>query len=95
MAGDGANRDAGGAGSKCAAVKLVESGEAAWAVKESFQSYITGSIAKGKWDLNGVGFNSGQFNSRPMAATLIPMQNRDPSPMEEPCTSQAIMESWI
>lgn len=61
VAGDGANRDAGGAGSKCAAVKSVESGEAAWAVKESFQSYITGSIAKGKWDLNGVGFNSGQF----------------------------------
>ncbi|WP_426717782.1 HtaA domain-containing protein [Corynebacterium auriscanis] len=54
---------AAGAGSdvKCEAVKTVESGEAAWAVKESFQSYITGSIAKGKWDLDGVSFSGGQF----------------------------------
>lgn len=35
--------------------------QAAWGIKQSFQSYITGSIAKGKWTLNGVGHSGGQF----------------------------------
>ncbi|WJY88845.1 HtaA domain-containing protein [Corynebacterium confusum] len=51
----------GGSDVKCEAVKAVESAEAAWALKESFQSYITGSIAKGKWDLSGVGYEGGEY----------------------------------
>lgn len=53
---------AGGGGDlHCASVKAVESAKASWALKESFQSYITGSIAKGKWDLSGVGYSGGKY----------------------------------
>lgn len=39
----------------------VQNAKAAWGIKQSFQSYITGSIAKGKWTLNGVGHSGGKF----------------------------------
>lgn len=41
--------------------KGVEQATAAWGVKKSFQTYISGSIAKGKWDLDSVGFGDGAF----------------------------------
>ncbi|MDO4630813.1 MAG: HtaA domain-containing protein [Corynebacterium sp.] len=40
----------------------VQSAKADWGVKKSFQSYITGSIAKGKWTLTGVTHSNGQFH---------------------------------
>ena len=39
----------------------VQEARAVWGIKQSFQSYITGSIAKGSWTLNGVGHSGGQF----------------------------------
>lgn len=46
---------------KCDAVRAVTSANAAWAIKESFQSYITGSIAKGRWTLSGASHSGGKF----------------------------------
>uniref|UniRef100_UPI002888F88D HtaACR2 integral fusion within enhanced green fluorescent protein n=1 Tax=Corynebacterium diphtheriae (strain ATCC 700971 / NCTC 13129 / Biotype gravis) TaxID=257309 RepID=UPI002888F88D len=39
----------------------VTQAHAAWGLKKSFQSYITGSIAKGQWNLDGVGYSNGEF----------------------------------
>ncbi|WP_053544044.1 HtaA domain-containing protein [Corynebacterium deserti] len=39
----------------------VTQATAQWGVKASFQNYIRGSIAKGQWTLNGVGFENQQF----------------------------------
>ncbi|BAU94789.1 cell-surface hemin receptor [Corynebacterium suranareeae] len=39
----------------------VTQAAAQWGVKASFQNYIRGSIAKGSWTLNGVGFDNQQF----------------------------------
>lgn len=39
----------------------VLAAQAQWGVKRSFQSYITGSIAKGQWELNGIGHGDGRF----------------------------------
>ena len=59
--GSGASARAAGAGAAvppatpatghCSGSTGVVSGSAAWGVKESFQSYITGAIAKGSWTL--------------------------------------------
>ena len=60
--GGGAAEQAGGNG-VCSAesARGVANASAAWGIKQSFQSYITGSIAKGKWTLDGVGHSGGQF----------------------------------
>lgn len=42
--------------------KGVQQAKAAWGVKKSFQSYITGSIAKGKWTLSNVQHSNGEFH---------------------------------
>ncbi|AKA96052.1 HtaA domain-containing protein [Corynebacterium ulcerans] len=39
----------------------IQSASARWGVKKSFQSYITGSIAKGKWRLDQATHSGGQF----------------------------------
>lgn len=39
----------------------VTAANARWGIKRSFQTYIRGSIAKGKWDLSGVGYDNNQF----------------------------------
>lgn len=59
----GANLAEGGAGAgeQCVDAKSVTSASAAWGLKESFQSYITGSIAKGRWDLDGVGYQNQRY----------------------------------
>ncbi|AFH90292.1 hemin receptor [Corynebacterium pseudotuberculosis] len=41
--------------------KGIESAAARWGVKKTFQSYITGSIAKGKWSLDQTTHSGGQF----------------------------------
>ncbi|MCS4491452.1 HtaA domain-containing protein [Corynebacterium sp. ES2715-CONJ3] len=39
----------------------IAQADARWGIKKSFQSYITGSIAKGSWSLAGVRYTDGQF----------------------------------
>lgn len=65
-AGGGAAGGAAGAGGgndvcSSSSARGVQNAKAAWGIKQSFQSYITGSIAKGKWTLNGVGHSGGKF----------------------------------
>lgn len=43
-----------------------------WGIKQSFQSYITGSIAKGSWTLNGVGHEGGQFQFQGNSGAVDP-----------------------
>ncbi len=50
----------GGDGAVCEATGVTQA-TAQWGVKKSFQSYITGSIAQGRWDLSGVGYENGRF----------------------------------
>lgn len=54
----------GGAGaSVCVAedaLGVIEA-SASWGIKQSFQNYIRGSIAKGQWSLSGVGYDNQQF----------------------------------
>lgn len=40
----------------------VQQAQASWGVKQSFQAYITGSIAKGSWSLSGVDHGNGEFH---------------------------------
>lgn len=42
------------------ALGVVEA-SASWGIKQSFQNYIRGSIAKGQWSLSGVGYDNQQF----------------------------------
>ncbi|MEZ2189940.1 HtaA domain-containing protein [Corynebacterium sp. CCM 9204] len=58
--GAGANTGSGDVCTDDGSLGVVEA-QAAWAVKTSFQTYISGAIAKGGWDLNGVGHSNGQF----------------------------------
>lgn len=39
----------------------VTQAQAQWGVRESFLNYISGSIANGGWEMNGVGHDGGQF----------------------------------
>lgn len=39
----------------------VTSAEAQWGIRQSFRTYIRGNIAKGKWELQGVGDSGGAF----------------------------------
>lgn len=51
----------GGQSETCVATG-VQAATAEWGgVKKSFQSYITGSIAKGSWTLDGVGYDNSRF----------------------------------
>ncbi|APT93321.1 hypothetical protein CPHO_10935 [Corynebacterium phocae] len=58
-----------GAASAVTAAGVCEAGTAhgvktattRWGIKKSFQSYITGSIAKGSWTLSGIKHEGGQF----------------------------------
>ena len=50
----------GGDGAVCEATGVTQA-TAQWGLKKSFQSYITGSIAQGRWDLSGVGYDNGRF----------------------------------
>ena len=43
-----------------------------WGVKQSFQSYITGSIAKGSWTLSGVEHSNGQFHFHGSSGAVDP-----------------------
>ncbi|MCS4535894.1 HtaA domain-containing protein [Corynebacterium sp. HS2168-gen11] len=54
----------GGSAAVCSATSAhgISNAKAAWGVKKSFQSYITGSIAKGSWSLSGVNHSGGQFH---------------------------------
>ncbi|MBI8999380.1 HtaA domain-containing protein [Corynebacterium sp. CCM 9185] len=56
----GANTGGGDVCTDDGSLGVVEA-QAAWGVKTSFQTYISGSIANGGWELNGVGHNNGQF----------------------------------
>ncbi|RRD51897.1 hypothetical protein EII12_06780 [Buchananella hordeovulneris] len=57
----------GGGGSKaqqCSAdpnQKVITAGTLKWALRESFTTYIRGSIAKGSWELNGAQWDGTQF----------------------------------
>ncbi|MDU3176043.1 MAG: HtaA domain-containing protein, partial [Corynebacterium striatum] len=59
-AGAAAAGSAGNGDEKCEATGVTQA-SAAWGVKKSFQSYITGSIAQGRWDLNAVGYENERF----------------------------------
>lgn len=58
----------------------VQSAKAAWGVRQSFRNYIRGTIAKGKWQLSGVGDtnnafqwtgNSGAVNVNKKSGTIL------------------------
>lgn len=51
---------AGGAGEQCHATGVTSS-TLGWGLKKSFRSYITGSIAKGSWTLQGSDYVDGQY----------------------------------
>lgn len=56
--------DAGsGSGDVCTAdsSRGVTQAEAQWGVRKSFLNYISGGIAKGGWELSGVGYENGTF----------------------------------
>lgn len=59
--GSGAASAGSGSAETCQAATGVTSATAAWGLKESFQSYITGTIAKGKWELDGVGYSNQRY----------------------------------
>lgn len=50
----------GGAGEQCHATGVTSS-TLGWGLKKSFRSYITGSIAKGSWTLQGSDYVDGQY----------------------------------
>lgn len=61
----GAGAAGGGApGAVCTGAKSkgVTSAEAKWGVRKSFRTYIRGNIAKGSWELTGVGDDGDAFN---------------------------------
>lgn len=58
---------------KCdASSRGVTQAHAAWGLKKSFQSYITGSIAKGQWSLDGVGYSNGEFTFAGVSGAVNP-----------------------
>ena len=76
-AGGAASTSGGGAGSVCTAESSlgVTEASAAWGVKQSFQSYITGSIAKGSWELSGVSHSDGEFHFAGNSGAVDPKAN--------------------
>ena len=57
---DSSSGASGAANETCQATGVTQA-TAQWGVKKSFQSYITGSIAQGKWELSGVGYSNSRF----------------------------------
>ncbi|WP_083279054.1 HtaA domain-containing protein [Corynebacterium sp. HMSC30G07] len=62
------------AGDACSAPasKGVTSAEATWGVRQSFRTYIRGNIAKGAWELTGVGDNGTSFTFNGNAGAVDP-----------------------
>ncbi|MGV0393823.1 HtaA domain-containing protein, partial [Corynebacterium riegelii] len=62
------------AGDSCSAPasKGVTSAEATWGVRQSFRTYIRGNIAKGAWELTGVGDNGTSFTFNGNAGAVDP-----------------------
>ena len=60
ISGNSGEGGSGGDGAVCEATGVTQA-TAQWGLKKSFQSYITGSIAQGRWDLSGVGYDNGRF----------------------------------
>lgn len=62
------------AGGACSAStsKGVTSAEATWGVRQSFRTYIRGNIAKGAWELKGVGDNGTSFTFNGNAGAVDP-----------------------
>ena len=62
------------AGGACSAStsKGVMSAEATWGVRQSFRTYIRGNIAKGAWELTGVGDNGTAFTFNGNAGAVDP-----------------------
>lgn len=58
--GNAGEAHAGGAGEQCHATGVTSS-TLGWGLKKSFRSYITGSIAKGSWTLQGSDYVDGQY----------------------------------
>lgn len=58
--GNAGDAHAGGAGEQCHATGVTSS-TLGWGLKKSFRSYITGSIAKGSWTLQGSDYVDGQY----------------------------------
>ncbi|HIW92214.1 MAG TPA: HtaA domain-containing protein [Candidatus Corynebacterium avicola] len=64
--------------SNSAEVSSVSQGTLSWGIKQSFRNYLTGPIAGGHWDLDGIGFTGGakaedgafQFSADPAAAAV-------------------------
>ncbi|CAB0637343.1 hypothetical protein FRC0493_00599 [Corynebacterium diphtheriae] len=50
----------------------ITQAHAAWGLKNSFQSCITGSIAKGQWNLDGVGHSNGEFTFSGASGAIDP-----------------------
>ncbi|WP_129659784.1 HtaA domain-containing protein [Rothia uropygialis] len=55
-----ANHDSAGATSSTSGT--VSAASLNWGLKTSFRNYISGGIAKGKWDLSSVGYSNGTYN---------------------------------
>ena len=49
-------------GSSSSAQGSVSAASMDWGLKRSFRNYISGGIAKGKWDLDGVGYSNGSYS---------------------------------
>ena len=62
------------AGDACSAPasKGVTSAEATWGVRQSFRTYIRGNIARGAWELTGVGDNGTSFTFNGNAGAVDP-----------------------
>ena len=58
--GNSGSAESDGGDAVCEATGVTQA-TAQWGLKKSFQSYITGSIAQGRWDLSGVGYDNGRF----------------------------------
>ncbi len=58
--GNAGDAHTGGAGEQCHATGVTSS-TLGWGLKKSFRSYITGSIAKGSWTLQGSDYVDGQY----------------------------------
>ncbi|MEL4181836.1 HtaA domain-containing protein, partial [Corynebacterium bovis] len=60
---------AAGAATSCIAAGQTE---IAWGFKQSFRSYITGSIAKGSWEMQGATYDGSQFHWKGTSGTADP-----------------------
>lgn len=73
----------------------MQAATAEWGVKKSFQSYITGSIAKGAWTLDGVGYDNSRFQFTGNGGMWIQRRGQVPSATAAPCILPATTGSSI